>query len=61
VLHFARSGADGEGLTGVDLVEVSRAARARALATASTRGLRVDGERFWIAGTAIRLVDAPTP
>jgi hypothetical protein len=61
VLRFARSGADGEGLVGVDLVEVSRAARARAFETAKARGLRVEGERFWIAGTAIRLVDAPTP
>ncbi len=61
VLHFTRSGADGVGLIGVDLVEVSRAARARAFETARSRGLRSDGERIWIAGTAIRLVDAPTP
>jgi catechol 2,3-dioxygenase-like lactoylglutathione lyase family enzyme len=61
LLRFARAGPDGEGLVGVDLVEVSRAARARSLATAKARGLRVEGERFWIAGTAIRLVDAPTP
>jgi catechol 2,3-dioxygenase-like lactoylglutathione lyase family enzyme len=61
LLRFVRTGAGGEGLVGVDLVEASRAARARAFDAAKARGLRVDGDHFWIAGTAIRLVDAPTP
>lgn len=61
LLRFVRSGADGEGLVGVDLVEASRAARAHAFDAAKARGLRVESDRFWIAGAAIRLVDAATP
>jgi hypothetical protein len=60
-LRFQPAHGHGEGLIGVDLVEASHAARERALATAKQRGLRVEGHAFWIAGTALRLVEAATP
>jgi hypothetical protein len=58
-LRFVPARGRGEGFTGIDLVETSRAARVRALAAARERGLRVEGDALWIAGTAIRLVPAP--
>jgi hypothetical protein len=60
-LRFQPAHGHAEGLVGVDLIEVSHTARERALATAKQRGLRVEGNAFWIAGTALRLVEAPTP
>ena len=60
-LRFQPAHGHDEGLVGVDLIEVSHAARERALATAKQRGLRVEGNAFWIAGTSLRLVEAPTP
>lgn len=60
-LRFVRSGADAEGLVGVDLIEASSAARARAFDAAKALGLRTEDERFWIAGTAFRLLDPATP
>jgi catechol 2,3-dioxygenase-like lactoylglutathione lyase family enzyme len=61
MLRFQPAHGHGEGLVGVDLIEASHAARERALDTAKRRGLRVEGSAFWVAGTALRLVDAPTP
>jgi len=60
-LRFEPAHGAGEGFVGVDLVEASRDARAHALSAAKERGLRVEGDSLWIAGTAIRLVDAATP
>ncbi|RIL06955.1 MAG: hypothetical protein DCC71_04770 [Proteobacteria bacterium] len=60
-LHFCPARGAGEGLACVELVEASRGARERALATAAQRGLRVEGDSLWIAGTALRLVEAATP
>jgi len=51
----------GDGFVGVDLLEAGRAARGPALERARARGLRVDRDTVWIAGTALRLVDATTP
>jgi len=57
----SRNGAHGagEGLVGVDLVESSRGAARSALERAASRGLRVEDDAIWIAGTALRLCDAP--
>ncbi len=60
-LRFEPAHGHGEGLTGIDLIEASHAARARALAAARQRGLRVEGHVVWVAGTALRLVEAPAP
>jgi catechol 2,3-dioxygenase-like lactoylglutathione lyase family enzyme len=56
----SRGGSD-ECLVGIDLVEAGRSARIGALARARARGLRVEGDAFWCAGTAIRLVEAEAP
>lgn len=60
-LRFVPAHGRGEGFVGVDLVEASRGARERALAVARDRGLRTDADTVWIAGTALRFVDAATP
>ena len=57
-LRFVASRGRGDGFVGVDLTEASRGARQRALERAKSRGLHVEGDAVWIAGTAIRLVDA---
>jgi len=56
-LRFEPAHGRGDGFVGVDLVEASRGARVHALERARQRGLRVEDDCFWIAGTAIRLVD----
>lgn len=58
-LCFEPAHGAGEALVGVDLVESSRGARDHALATARQRGLRVEGDAVWIAGTALRFVNVP--
>jgi len=60
VIRFAPSRGD-DALIGVDLLEAGRSARERAVASAKARGLRVEGDAFWVAGTALRLVDTPAP
>jgi hypothetical protein len=60
VLRFVPA-REGDALVGVDLLEASRTGRESAVAAAKARGLRVEGDAFWIAGTALRLVDAPAP
>jgi hypothetical protein len=60
-LRFVPAEGRGDGFVGVDLLEAGRAARGPALMRARERGLRVDGDAIWIAGTALRLVDAATP
>ena len=60
-LRFVPAEGRGDGFVGVDLLEARRAARGPALERASARGLRVDRDTVWIAGTALRLVDAATP
>lgn len=60
-LRFGPAHGAGEGLACVELHEASRGARDRALGVARSRGLRVEGDALWIAGTALRLVEAPTP
>lgn len=57
-LRFVPAHGAGEGLVGVDLIEARRSARADAVARARERGLRTEGDSIWIAGTALRLVDA---
>jgi len=61
VLRFVPAQGRGDGFVGVDLLEAGRAVRGPALARARARGLRVEGDAVWIAGTALRLVDAATP
>lgn len=56
-LRFVPAYGAGETLVGVDLIESSHAARDRALAVASERGLEVAGRTVRIAGTDLRLVD----
>ena len=57
-LRFVPAEGRGDGFVGVDLLEAGRAARGPALERARARGLRVDRDTVWIAGTALRLVDA---
>lgn len=55
-LRFVPAHGSGEGLVGVELIESGREAARSALARAAARGLRVDGDSIWVAGTALRLV-----
>lgn len=56
-LRFVPAHGAGDALVGVDLVESSHTARSRALSTARERGLRVEDDAVWIAGTELRFVD----
>jgi len=60
-LRFVPAEGHGDGFVGVDLAIANGAARGPAFARARARGLRVEGDTVWIAGTALRLVDAATP
>jgi hypothetical protein len=60
-LRFVPAHGGSECFAGLDLVEAGRGAREAALDRARRRGLRVEGDAFWCAGTRIGLVEAPTP
>ena len=57
-LRFVPARGASEGLAGVDLLEAGRGARSAALERARERGLRTEGDAFWVAGTALRLREA---
>ena len=58
-IRFVPAHGRGDGFVGVDLAVASARARERALAEAERSGLRLEGGAIQIAGTALRLVEAP--